>query len=187
MTVKDHPEQEHSSSSTGSPSSSEPEFLAIGKLRKPHGIRGEIEMEILTSFPERLHKGIIVYVGENYRPIRILDRRRKDQLLLLTLEDYPVREKVAALTNQLVFIRSSGLPKLPEGEYYHHEVLGLDVFDEAGNNLGQLSEILETGANDVYLVRDSSGIEILIPALENVILQVDLENHRMTIRPQEWE
>lgn len=187
MTGQDRPKQNRNFPSPGSQSSGEPVFLAVGKLRKPHGVRGEIEMEILTDYPERLSKGTTLYIGNTHQPLSILERRWKDKVLLLTFDGYNVREEVAALTNQLAFIKSSGLPALPEGEYYHHELLGLQVIDESGQEIGQLNEIIETGANDVYLVRASSGQEILIPALESVILKVDLQNKQVTVRPQQWE
>jgi len=93
---------------------------------------------------------------------------------------------VAAFRNQYLYVRADELPPLPEGEYYHHQLLGLRVFDLQGNLLGVLSEILETGANDVYVVRDEGGSEILLPVIEGVILEVDLGARRLIVNPPEW-
>jgi 16S rRNA processing protein RimM len=90
------------------------------------------------------------------------------------------------LTNQLVYTRSDHLPGLPEGEFFFHELIGLDVFDTEDHYLGVLTEILETGANDVYLIRDQAGGEVLIAAVDENILEIDLERGRMTVAVIHW-
>jgi 16S rRNA processing protein RimM len=89
---------------------------------------------------------------------------------------------VAELRNLLVYVPTADRPQLEEGEYYHHQLLGLQVIDEAGNTLGTIMRIHETGANDVYVVQAESGAELLIPAIESVILNIDLEHHQLHIR-----
>jgi 16S rRNA processing protein RimM len=95
--------------------------------------------------------------------------------MLVTFEGYQSREGVAELRNQLVHVSAADRPPLPEGEYYHHQLLGLQVIDESEQPLGWLDQILTTGANDVYLVRDQAGGERLIPATDEVVLDIDLE------------
>ena len=73
------------------------------------------------------------------------------------------------------------LPELPEGEYYHHQLLGLNVITDDGRELGALVDILETGANDVYTVRDADGTEILLPAIPPVILDISLVDRQMRV------
>jgi 16S rRNA processing protein RimM len=70
---------------------------------------------------------------------------------------------------------------LPEGEHYHHELLGLQVFSDEGQLLGALTQIMVTRANDVYIVRSDTGSEILLPAIESVILEIDLEQGKMVV------
>jgi 16S rRNA processing protein RimM len=161
-------------------------FLAVGRLRRSHGVSGEIAMEVLTDFPQRLLPGRAVYVGEDHREQRIKSVRWKDTLLLLAFEGIEIREQVAALTNQIVYIAASSLPDLPEGEYYHHQLVGLNAVDERGQRLGRLTDILETGANDVYVITAEDGKELLLPAIEAVILSVDLDAGEMLVRPPEW-
>jgi 16S rRNA processing protein RimM len=170
----------------GSPGKGEPLFLAVGKLRRPHGVQGEILMDVLTDFPDRLKPGKEVLVGEAYQPYTIIHLRRHDPALIITLEGIEDREAAGELRNQLVFIRSAGLPALPEGEYYHHELIGLQVVDESGKELGKLEQILETGANDVYLVRTAAGEELLLPAIHDVVLEINLKEGRLVARPLEW-
>jgi 16S rRNA processing protein RimM len=159
----------------GSPSPGEPVFLVVGKLRRPHGLRGEILLDVYTDFPERLRKNTRVYLGEEHRPVSIRSRRVHGRGLLLSFEGYDSPEEVGQLTHELVFVRVEDRPPLPEGEYYHHQLIGLQVVEEGGRVLGALTQILENPANDVYVVQPESGPEILLPAIEPVILDVDLE------------
>lgn len=171
---------DHSKTMTGSPHSSEPVFLVIGHLQRPHGIAGEIAMQVLTDFPERIRKGKIVYLGNDHTPIKVLQTRWKQNLMLIKFEGYPSREDVAKLTNLEVFTSVKDLPTLPEGEYYHHQLIGMQVFED-DILLGSISEILVTGANDVYIVSSLHNSEILLPAIESVILNIDLPANRMQV------
>jgi len=166
----------------GSPSPGEPVFLAVGKLGRPHGVRGEIFLHILTDFPDRLKDGITVFLGLDHKPIEILSHRWHVNALLLSFADYNTPEAVATLTNQYVFVKAEDRPPLPDGEYYHHQIIGLKVVDEQGQILGTLTQILETGANDVYVVLPPQGAEILLPAIEDVILRVDLDLGQIVVR-----
>ena len=163
-----------SEQSAGSPSTGEPVFLVIGKLRRPHGVRGEILMDILTDFPERVRQGSMVYVGQDYSPLRIRSRRTHQNGFLIAFRGYDSPEEVGELRNQMVYVRAEDRPPLPEGEFYHHQIMGLRVVSETGAVLGKVVEILETGANDVYVVRPERGPEILLPVIDPVILDVDL-------------
>jgi 16S rRNA processing protein RimM len=164
-----------------------PAFLAVGLLRHAHGVKGEISMEVYTDFPERLRVGSEVYIGDSHKPLHITHKRNKDQLLLLTFEGYADCDQVNTLRNEVVYTRADKLPQLPEGQYYHHQLIGLRVTDESGAELGTLAEILETGANDVYIVRSPDRADLLLPAIESVIIQVDLEKGTIVSRPPEWE
>jgi 16S rRNA processing protein RimM len=88
---------------------------------------------------------------------------------------------VGKFRNQWVYVKSSQVPPLPEGQHYQYELLGLDVVDENGNLLGKLVEVLETGANDVYVVRDDGGKEMLLPAIPSVILNLDMDSRLLRV------
>jgi len=172
---------------TGSFTSDESVFLAVGKLLRPHGLRGEIKMKVITDFPERLCAGASLYVGPEYEMLTISDIRGSDQSRILSFTGLEDREEVGRLRNMYLYIRTDTLHGLPEGEYYFHELLGLVVVDEGEQLLGTLEEIMETGANDVYIVRTPEGEEILLPAIESVILEVDLEKRQILVRqPAYW-
>lgn len=171
---------------TGSPKAGEPVFLVIGKLRRTHGVHGEILMDIETDFPERIRKGQTVFVGEAKQPHTILSLRPIDRQMLVAFEGYIDCDAAAIFRNQLVYVKAQNLPDLPTGTFYQHEVLGMLVQDEAGKELGTVAEILVTGANDVYVVKAGPGEEVLLPAIKTVILAVDPETRTITARPQEW-
>jgi len=166
---------------TGSPNSGEPEFLVVGKLTHTHGIRGEILMLVWTDFPERLVPGVTLYVGPRREPLELVSRRTHAKGLLVSFAGYQSRELAARLTNHLVHVKASDRPPLPPGEYYHHQLLGLSVIDDTGRELGCVEQILTTGANDVYLVRSSSGKEVLLPAIQSVVLEIDLEKRQIRV------
>jgi len=167
-------------SKTGSGTLEEPVFVLIGRLQRAHGVDGEIAMRVLTDFPQRIRHGKQVFVGENHQQMIIESVRPKAELLLLTFKGITTREAAQELTNLEVFVEARNLPKLPEGKYYHHQILGLQVY-EGEELLGYISEIIETGANDVFAVRLMSGGELLIPNIPEVVLAVELEEKRMLV------
>jgi 16S rRNA processing protein RimM len=172
---------------TGSPMSGEPDssrapvFLVVGKLRRPHGVNGELSMEVLTDFPERLQPGLIVYVGETHQPLIVRRCRSQGSGLLITFEEYSDPETAGLLRNELLYVRTGDLPHLPDGEFYHHQILGLRVVDENGVGLGSVVDILETGANDVCVIRGESGAEFLLPMVDSTLLEIDLAKGFMRV------
>lgn len=159
----------------GSPNQGEPAFLAVGKLRKPHGVLGEISMEVWTDFPERLIVGSPVFIGPQYRPFTIRSCRWNKDMLLISFPEFNTPEAVGMLRNELVYVPSDDRPQLGEGEFYHHQLIGLRVITEMGENLGEIVEILETGSNDVLVVQPEHGPELLLPVVDSVVLNIDLE------------
>jgi len=158
---------------TGSPNG-EPLYLSVGFLRRPHGVQGEIIMDLHTDFPERMKKGRKLFIGDDHKPITLTSVRPHQSGLLVKFKDIETPEDVGLYRNQWVYVQAKDVP-LPEGQHYKHELLGLKVVDEDDNSLGELVEIMETGANDVYVVRDDSGKEILLPNIPSVVLDLDID------------
>ena len=156
----------------GSPDG-EPVYLVVGFLRRPHGVRGEIIMDLHTDFPERLRSGRQLFIGEDHRPMTLSGTRPHAKGMLVKFNGIETPEDAGQLRNQWVYVRASDVPSLPEGKLYQHEIFGFQVVDENENSLGEVVEIIETGANNVYVVRDESGKEILLPAIPSVILETD--------------
>ena len=158
------------------------EYVAVGQLRRPHGVRGEILMSVWTEFPERLQSGVQVFLGEAHQPVHIRSVRSHGDGLLLAFDEYFSREEVGLFRNTLVMVRTDDRPLLEEGELYIHQLLGLAVVeDDSGRPLGTLVEVLETGANDVYIVKDQHGVDLLLPAIESVIVAIDLPNRQIRV------
>jgi 16S rRNA processing protein RimM len=170
----------------GSRQHREPEFLVVGKLRRAHGVRGEIAMEVYTHFPELMAPGQVVYIGESHHPHTIEKTRWKNALMLLKFAGIDDRTLVSTLTNALVFIQASVLPPLADDTFYYHELIGLGVVTDSGEHLGTVEEILETGANDVLIIQDDQGKERLLPAIDSVVLEIDLDGGEMVVALQEW-
>lgn len=169
------------SAHTGNPEADKPSYLAIGKLRRPHGVHGEIIMEIFTDFPERLRRGSLVYVGDDHQEIRLNSVRPNGTTLLISLAGYTTPETIGVYRNQIVYVPAADRPPLPEGEYYHHQIIGLKVITEEGRELGVIHEILETGANDVCVVRPAIGSDMLLPLIDPVVLEINLEKGEMLV------
>lgn len=152
----------------------EPLYLSVGFLRRPHGLQGEIIMDLHTDFPERMKPGRKLFVGDEHRPMTLEGVRVHAKGLLVKFKDIETTEAAGVFRNQWVFIKAQDASPLPEGKIYKYQLIGFKVVDENDNPLGELVEVLETGANDVYIVRDEAGKEILLPAIPSVILDLDV-------------
>lgn len=159
---------------SGSPQDGEPEYLVVGSLRRAHGVRGEMVMEVITDFPERLQPGVDVFIGASHKPMVIEGARPHAEGLLIKFRGLKSPEEAARYRNQQVFVTAHDRPPLPEGQYYEHQILGFAVVEDASNEeLGRLSEIMHTGANDIYVVSRPNRGEVLIPVITGVVLDLD--------------
>lgn len=158
-----------------------PEYLLVGTIVKPHGIRGDVAMRLETDFPERLLEADILYIGAEYTPHEVQRIRRHSSGMLVQLAGINDRNEAEVLRKAAVYIHIDEAIPLEDGEYYLYEIQGIQVVTDAGKILGQLTDFIETGANDVYIVTSDEGGEILLPAIPEVILDVNLEEHVMTV------
>lgn len=170
----------------GSPQPGEPVYLMIGKLRRPHGVKGELSLELTSEQPEKITSGMSVFIGKKKLAVKISQLRSANKFWLVSFEGYEDCEHVDGFRNQFLYTRTEDSPPLPTGRYYHHEIIGLKVYSETHEPLGVVSEILVTGANDVYVVRNENGSEVLLPAIKSVILEIDRGAGIMLVNQQEW-
>jgi 16S rRNA processing protein RimM len=164
----------------GSPDG-EPVYLVVGFIRRPHGVQGEVIMDLHTDFPERLRSGRKLLVGEAHKPVTLAGARSHAKGMLVKFKGFETPEDVAPFRNQWVYVKASEVPELPGGQIYQHELFGFKVVDDNDHLLGELVEIIETGANNVYVVKDGAGKEILLPAIPSVILEVDPASRFMRV------
>jgi 16S rRNA processing protein RimM len=160
-------------------------YLAIGRIIAPHGIRGEVKVEVLTDFPERFKPGTHVFLGAGTedpeaRPAKIAAARPHKGGFLVKLDIVPDRNAAELVRNRYLLIPAADAMPLGEHENYLHDLMGLQVETTDGQHLGELWEVLFTNANDVYVVRGPAG-EVLLPATRDVVLQVDLSTRRMVV------
>ena len=163
----------------------EPRYLSVGRVLRPHGVRGELRVEIITDYPERLAQHIHFFLAHPNSPATVrryaVERLRyHKETLLLKLEGCDDRDGAEQLRGMLVQIPIEDAVPLEEGEYYLFQLVGAQVETEGGESLGQITDVIETGANDVYVVRGPRG-EILIPAIDEVVVELDLESKRMVV------
>ncbi|MDH7489820.1 MAG: ribosome maturation factor RimM [Anaerolineae bacterium] len=158
----------------------EPRFLIVGQVRAPHGVRGEVRVQILTDFPERFRRGAEICIGPEHRRYTIQTARFHEGDVLIKLVGLDDRNAVEGFRGAEVTVPVEEAMPLPEGTFYVHQIVGLRVWTDAGEPLGTVSEVLSLPANDVYVVNTPQG-EIWLPAISDVILDIDLAQGRMTV------
>lgn len=158
--------------------------MAVGVIINVHGLGGETKVELHTDFPDRFAPGAVLYMGEELQPVTIVGARPHKGHMLLRFDGVDTREEADALRGYWLFVPEEEAGDLDDGTYWIHDLVGLTVRDEAGVELGKLTDVLVTGANDVYLIKPVKELgvrELLLPALASVVLDVDLENGVMTV------
>lgn len=147
-----------------------------------HGVRGAMRVQLLTDFPADFRRRKRLLMGDELRPVAVLEARVTGEHAIVRLAGVETPEAAAALRGQLLYVGIDDAARPPAGELFWHQVIGLRVETSAGEPLGIVQEILRTGANDVYVVRGERG-EILVPAIEDVVQDVDPVAGRMIVRP----
>jgi 16S rRNA processing protein RimM len=160
----------------GSPTAGEPAFFEAGLVRRPHGVKGELLVEIDRHYLQQVQPGKIVYVGEFHQQMDVISCRQHNLGLLIHFEGITNPEQAGQYRLQNIYVSSVQRGKLPAGEYYIDQLLGLRVRDnDTEEQLGLVSEVIETGANDVYVISDPGRPDLLLPAIQDVIKGIDLE------------
>ncbi|HXK33628.1 MAG TPA: ribosome maturation factor RimM, partial [Dehalococcoidia bacterium] len=159
-------------------------FVAVGRVMAPFGLHGEIKVQSLTDNPERWQPKSRLWFGQ--RQVTVKSSREAQGHVFLKLVGFPDRTSVEALRHAIIQVPESELPPLPPGEHYRFQLVGLRVEDRDGHALGVVEEVLETGANDVLRVRTPAGGEMLLAALPDVIVSVDVGAGRIVVDPPDW-
>jgi len=161
-----------------------PSHLVIGRILAPHGVKGEVAAEILTDFPDRFGELTRVYLGEELHPVVVEGHRFHKNRVILKLAGYKDRNQVRPLRGKPIYVPIEEAMPLEEDEYYLYQILGLEVWTTDGEFLGCVDEILFTGSNDVYVVRDGDQ-EVLIPATSDIVREVDISDGRLRVQLME--
>jgi 16S rRNA processing protein RimM len=158
------------------------EYFQIGIIVKAQGIKGELRVLPTTDEPERFGLLSVVTVDKNgHAEYEVQSARVQKNIIVLKLKGIDDRNTAEMLTGAAIKIPPEKALPLEENEYYLRDLIGLEVFTEEGEDLGRLSDVIVTGANDVYTVKKPGQKEILIPAIKDCVLKVDIPGGRMTV------
>jgi 16S rRNA processing protein RimM len=157
-------------------------WIAVGRIGRAHGVRGEVAVLPLSEVPGRLDPGSQLFVGENGdRPLTVAAARPHQQRVLVRFAEVGDRDAASALTGAYLFVPRGSSPSLPEGSYWPHELEGCEVRTTSGRVLGEIREVVRTPANDVWVTALAGDGELLIPALRDVIASVDLAERLVVV------
>ena len=153
--------------------------MVVGRVVAPSGLRGEVKVQPLTERAQRFSAGSVLHVGG--KPTRVRAARQSKRLFVMALEGVEDRTAAESLRGAILSVPRSEVPPLPEGSYYHFQIVGMRVYTESGEYLGDIGEILPTGGNDVYLVKSLDGKELLIPSVSDSVVQVIPNENKMIV------
>ena len=165
---------------------SKDDLVVVGRVRRPTGIKGTVLVEVYSGIPNRFVVGdVVIANGIGYE---VVDTGKSGGSAKLTFDGIDSIDKADILRDAELSVPAESLPENPPGIYYHYEIIGIRVVTVDGQELGALTEILETGSNDVFIIRpentaqgEKKSSEILVPVLDGVIVKVDQEAGVMTI------
>jgi len=164
-------------------------LVAVGRIIGAHGREGEIRVKSTSDVPGRFDEGQTLYVSrdgvspeeQTYQIAKTRSTGSKgNDVLIISLQGFRDRDQALRLAGLWLCVPQSEVPSAEEGEYFHYELLGLKVRTVEGEDLGEVAEILETGSNDVYVVKGAVG-EILVPALSKVVREIDIAAGLMVV------
>ncbi len=156
-----------------------PRFIPVAEVVRPVGVKGEVKLKLLTDLCGIFDPASEVFIGNDRTPATIerFDHTGGGRLKLQGLDS---RERAESLRGETIYCEVERAAELLDGRYFHFQIIGLEVVTLENEILGEVVEIVETGANDVYVVRRQSS-EILLPATREIILDIDLERNAMTV------
>ena len=159
------------------------EYLQVGSINKPHGIKGEMKVFPTTDDLNRFDELASVYIEkrDGFEERKIEGVKYFKNMVILKLEGIDRIEEAELLRNRALFVPRNDAADLDEDTFYIGDLIGMDVYLEDGSRFGVLTEVLETGANDVYEIKRDKGDTVLIPAIKDCVRDVDVSAGRMTI------
>ena len=159
------------------------DLLKVGVITTTHGVRGEVKVYPTTDEPERFLEldYVLLDTGRELRKLEIKNVKFFKNLVILKFKGVDNINDIEKYKGRDLWIPREEGQELEEDEYYIADLLGMSVVLEDGQEFGTLKDVMETGANDVYIVETKEGEEVLLPAIKDCILDVDVENNTMTV------
>lgn len=159
-------------------------FYHVGKIVNTHGIKGEVRVVPITDFiDERFKTGteLVIEKGSKQIPVTIEGARPHKGMELVKFANFDNINDVQQFRDCYLSVSEDQQDALDDGQYYYHQIIGLDVETLEGRPLGQIKEILSPGANDVWVVSRPGKSDLLLPVIKDVIKQVDLDHHKVLV------
>jgi len=159
------------------------EYISIGKILNTQGNRGAVRILPLTDYPERFNQmdRVMVSINGLMRELLIEESYPYKKFIIIKFKEIQDMSAAEELKGGLLVVTRDELMPLPEGSFYIFDLIGINVFDSGGRFLGKINDVIQTGSNDVYLV-ESGAKPMLIPALKEVVREVDLAGRRMVVK-----
>jgi 16S rRNA processing protein RimM len=162
------------------------QWFNVGTIVNTHGIRGEVRVISRTHFPEERYtvgNRLALFMPDSNKPIylTVASHRKHKNFDLLTFENHPNVNDVEKYRNGIFKVSEAELGELDEGEFYYHEIIGCTVVTLEGTEIGKVTEILETGANDVWTVTPEKGKPHYIPYIEDIVKDIDIDGKKIVI------
>ena len=159
------------------------QYLRVGVITTTHGLRGEVKVFPTTDSKERFLEldEVVLRTSREETVLHIEKVRFFKKLVIVKFKEYNRIEEVENLKQAELYVSRDDAAPLEEGEYYIGDLIGMKVFTDDGEEFGEISDVMETGANDVYVIDTQKYGEVLIPAIKQCILEVDIQSERMTI------
>jgi 16S rRNA processing protein RimM len=157
--------------------------VAVGRITRAHGVKGEVAVLPLSEVPSRFEPGSRLVANEDPSHVMtVVGARRHRDRVLVTFEGVRDRDAAASLRGTYLFVEANASPDLPEGQFWSHRIVGAEVVTESGRTLGALREVIHTPANDLWVAVGPDGQVTFVPALKDVVVAVDLDGRRVTVR-----
>ena len=159
------------------------DLLEVGKIVNTHGLRGEVKIVTWTDAPDVFENLAYVYSGEQKLTIQNVKYQKNN--IIVKFKEIPSIDDAEKYKNKVLTAERDMLGELPEGTYYIADLIGLDVYDDEGNNIGVLADVFNTGSNDIYEVKREGKKPLLLPVIDDVVLNIDLDAKKITVHIME--
>lgn len=165
----------------------EKKLLEIGKIVNTHGLRGEVKIVPWTDNPDVFEDLTVIYIKNKseYKPLNIESVRYQKNNLIVKFKEYSDINDILQYKNAVLYAERDDLGELPEGVYYIVDLIGLEVFTESGEKIGIIADVFNTGASDIYDVKRDGKRNLLLPVIDEVVKNVDIEGGKVIVNVME--
>ena len=159
------------------------DLLQVGVLTSTHGVRGEVKVFPMTDDVKRFkkNKDYVLETPKGKIDVKVESVKFFKQFVILKLEGFDNMDDIAPYKNCGLFVTRENAVKCAKDEYFIADLIGMDVFEEGSERIGEITDVIQTGANDVYVVKTPVGKEYLFPAIKDCVRSVDMEQRKVTV------